>query len=295
MTNIIHINQLTSYENDWKIKVLVLNKSEIKEYKNAKGPGKFQKITLLDDEGTKIQAIFFNDVVDNLCDTLNAGKTYFISDAIVKKVNPNFKNVNKEHELTLNANSKIEEVEDCLDVEKSKYNFTKLNELKWDADTCKRNELLDDIGILVQVQNAFTITTRFNVKKNKREIKIMDKECTPILLTLWKNYATNEGSKLLDIVSQNPIIAFSAVSQVEYQGGSLGTTGFTSIEINPTIPEAEDLKQWFKSKDGQEKKILNMSKEEKFKKYEHVVMKDLTERQYKTILVSEYNSLIYLN
>ncbi|XP_042508246.1 replication protein A 70 kDa DNA-binding subunit D-like [Macadamia integrifolia] len=244
MTNIIHINQLTSYENDWKIKVLVLNKSEIKDYKNAKGPGKFQKITLLDDEGTKIQAIFFNDVVDNLCDTLNAGKTYFISDAIVKKVNPNFKNINKEHELTLNANSKIEEVEDCLDVEKSKYNFTKLNELKWDADTCKRNELLDVIGILVQVQNAFTITTRFNVKKNKREIKIMDKESTPILLTLWENYATKEGSKLLDIVSQNPIIVFSAVSQVEYQGGSLGTTGFTSIEINPTIPEAEDLKQW---------------------------------------------------
>ncbi|XP_042511341.1 replication factor A 51 kDa subunit-like [Macadamia integrifolia] len=32
-----------------------------------------------------------------------------------------------------------------------------------------------------------------------------------------------------------------------------------------------------------------MSKEEKFKKYEHVVMKDLTERQYKTILNKYYS------
>ncbi|XP_042505476.1 replication protein A 70 kDa DNA-binding subunit B-like [Macadamia integrifolia] len=108
------------------------------------------------------------------------------------------------------------------------------------------------------------------------------------MLTLWDNYAINEGSKLMDIIGENPVIAFSSIKQIDYQGGSLGTTSFTTIDINPMITEADELKKWFTSKNGSKKILLKASNEDKYKKVERIEMKDLMDKEYKTILNQYY-------
>ncbi|XP_043717566.1 replication protein A 70 kDa DNA-binding subunit B-like [Telopea speciosissima] len=194
-------------------------------------------------KGTKIQAVMFNGTVDKFDEILFIGKSYFISNGLVKRVNPNFKSVNTEYELTLNNTSVVEEVEDCMNVTNMIYNFVKLSELKNHSN--KDKNLFDVVGIVINVKNLGSIiTTKNNDKRNKREIEIINMESDPIMLTVWGEYATNKESKLMDIQSEKLVVAFSSIAVSKYQGFSFCSTGSTIIEINPDISESKELQKW---------------------------------------------------
>lgn len=106
---IFKIEGLSPYQNNWTIKALVTQKSEIKTWSNQKGEGKLFNVTLMDDSA-EIRATAFNVVVDDLYEKLQEGKVYFISKARVNLAKRKFSNLSNEYELSLDRGTVVEEV-----------------------------------------------------------------------------------------------------------------------------------------------------------------------------------------
>jgi len=77
------IKALNQFVTDWRIKARVVKKPPLREYKNAKGPGKIMNIDVIDREGTMIQATMFNETADKWFDKIHENKIYIIANGRV--------------------------------------------------------------------------------------------------------------------------------------------------------------------------------------------------------------------
>ncbi|KAK3006394.1 hypothetical protein RJ639_015478 [Escallonia herrerae] len=84
----------------------------------------------MDEEGTKIQAIVFNDVADVLQQSLQKDKTYLISTRLVKPVNPQFDSAHKRFELTFSSGTQVKELETNIDIAQLRLQFVSFKDLK---------------------------------------------------------------------------------------------------------------------------------------------------------------------
>ena len=107
--SIYPIEGLSPYQNNWTIKALVTQKSEIKTWSNPRGEGKLFNVTFMDDSG-EIRGTAFNLVADELYPKLEEGKVYYVSKARVNLAKKKFSNVNNDYELGLERNTEVEEV-----------------------------------------------------------------------------------------------------------------------------------------------------------------------------------------
>jgi hypothetical protein len=106
---IFPIERLSPYQNNWTIKALVTQKSEIKTWSNQRGEGKLFNVNFMDESG-EIKATGFNAVVDSLYDKLQEGKVYFVSKARVNLAKKKFSNLTNDYELNLDRHTEIDEV-----------------------------------------------------------------------------------------------------------------------------------------------------------------------------------------
>lgn len=104
---------LTPYQNNWRIKARVVQKSEIRHYSNQRGEGRFFSVTLMDDSG-EIKATIWNAMVDELCEKLQEHRVYFVSKARVNLAKKKFSTVLNDYELSLDRGTEIEEVSSSL-------------------------------------------------------------------------------------------------------------------------------------------------------------------------------------
>ncbi|CAK9150922.1 unnamed protein product [Ilex paraguariensis] len=88
-TAVSTINQLTKYENKWNLKVKVLRRGSITTYSNNKGTREIWKVILVDEEGTRIQALMFSNVVTKFSNLFIKDKTYFVSNDAVTQPDEN--------------------------------------------------------------------------------------------------------------------------------------------------------------------------------------------------------------
>ena len=107
--SIYPIEGLSPYQNNWTIKALVTQKSDIKTWSNPRGEGKLFNVTFMDDSG-EIRGTAFNLVADELYPKLEEGKVYYVSKARVNLAKKKFSNVNNDYELSLERNTEVEEV-----------------------------------------------------------------------------------------------------------------------------------------------------------------------------------------
>ncbi|CAM6020117.1 unnamed protein product [Sphagnum balticum] len=123
---------LNPYQGNWTIKVRVTSKGPPCSFKNAQGAGNVFNVELTDEDGTQILATMFKEAADKFFDKLQLGKVYFITKGSLRVANKQFSNVNNDYEMTLNANSEVEEVpEDAASIQMPamKYKFVKINAL----------------------------------------------------------------------------------------------------------------------------------------------------------------------
>jgi replication factor A1 len=103
------IAALTPYQNNWRIKARVVQKSDIRHYSNQRGEGRFFSVTLMDDSG-EIKGTAWNAVVDDLFEKLQENRVYFFSKARVNLAKKKFSTVANDYELSLDRGTEIEEV-----------------------------------------------------------------------------------------------------------------------------------------------------------------------------------------
>ncbi len=237
---IIPINDLNPYQNKWTIKARVTNKGDIKRWSNAKGEGTLFSIDMLDEHGGEIRAAFFKDACEKFYPVLEQGRVYTFSNGRLKVAQKQFSSIRNEYEITFGADAEINEASDDGGIQKAVYSFKKINQLEETAP----NATVDLIGVVKSFSPESTITAKKDGREvSKRELTIADDSGTEVRLTLWGNKASDNPEQW----ENHPIVAFKGIKVSDFNGRSLGTLPASQIAVQPDLPEAVALYEWWHS------------------------------------------------
>ena len=230
------IESLSPYAHKWTIRARCTNKSDMKEWHNAKGAGKLFSVNLLDDTG-EIRATAFTEVADKLYPVFEEGVVYYISAPCrVTLAKKQFSNLPNDYELQFERDTEVEKAEDQDNKPQIRFNFTKIGEL----DSVEKDSTIDTVGILKEVAEVTTITSK-NTNKDfsKRELTLADDTQTSVRLTIWGKTAESFNVPL------ESILAFKGVKVSDFGGRSLSLLSSGSMIVDPDIDEAHRMRGWF--------------------------------------------------
>ncbi|KAI7725592.1 hypothetical protein M8C21_019268 [Ambrosia artemisiifolia] len=256
---IIPIAALNPYQGKWTIKARVTAKSDLRRYSNAKGDGKVFSFDLLDSDGGEIRATCFNTVADQFYNQIEVGKVYYISRGNIKPAQKAFNHLKNDYEITLDQMSTIQP---CFDDDNSipgqQFHFRSIGEV----EGMDSNTILDIIGVVYSITPPSTIMTKNQTETQKRSLSLKDMSGRSIDLTLWGNFCNVDGQKIQTMLDsgQFPVIAVKSARVHEYNGKSIGTISSSQLSIEPDLPEAHKLKEWFNSV-GRNAPTISMSRE----------------------------------
>jgi len=229
------IKDLNPYQNKYTIQARVIKKSGKKTWSNSRGEGCVFDFELKDASG-EIKVTAFNDEANKYFDTIQEGKVYYLSNGKIAPVRkPEYNNTGHNYELSLQQHSQIELTQDRYNtVPTIEYNFVKV------ADIQNVNDK-DKIDILVLVTKVGTCTTqalRSGRDTKKREVTVTDDSNAEIMLTLWGDNAAKYDQENFE----GKVVAIKSVMVTDWNGKSLSCTFGSTLDIDPDIPQAEDLK-----------------------------------------------------
>ena len=239
-TRVHAIASLTPYQNRWRIRARVTQKSGIRTWSNSRGEGKLFSVNLLDESG-EIRATGFNDAVDKYYEMLELNKIYFVSKGTLKTANKQYSNLSNDYEMTFNADTTVELCNEDVDLPSVKFDFTKINEL----DSKTPGNQVDLIGVVKSCGDIGTVIGKASQKEiTKREIQLCDQSGMVVNVTLWGSEAQSFDG------SSNPVLAVKGVRLSDYGGRSASVLASSQMLINPDIREAHLLRGWY-DREGQ--------------------------------------------
>lgn len=232
---IIQIAELTPYVGKWVIKGRVIAKSPLREYTNAKGPGKLFNFTIAD-KSAEIKVTAFNADCERIIDYIELQKVYMVGNASVKTANKQYNQ--NDFEITLNNDSLVELIQDdheINDVPKMKFNFVSLASL----ENMTEGTLCDVIGAITSVGEVSTIMSRTKNKElKKRNITIVDMTRHSVSVTVW-------GESAETFKGQENDVFVNKAARLGYYGGRSLSAGDV-IFVNPAdIPEVRKIRAWY--------------------------------------------------
>lgn len=232
------ISVISPYFSAWIIRARVTSKGDIKTYNNKKGPGKLFNFNVIDESG-EIRITAFNSEVTRFYDLIEEGKVYYISKGVTKAANKQFNTLKSDYEITLEKGSIIEP---CLDADVNasmpKICFTFLPI----ADLTNKEEksAVDIIGVIRSVAQVEILhSKKTNKELTKRDITLVDRSLAEARFTLWSEKAIHFAGTV------GEILAIKSAMVGEFNGKTLSTSANSTIQLNPDIPEAPLLKNWY--------------------------------------------------
>lgn len=235
-TRIHKINTITPYQNRWRIRARVTQKSNVRTWSNSRGEGKLFSVTLLDDTAD-IKATAFKEDVDKFYDVLEVGKVYYVSRCTLKSANRQFNNTKSEYEMTFSRDTVVEKCEDDVDdLPTITFEFVSINEM----EKHPANSIVDVIGVVKVCNDLSTVIGKQSQKEiTKRDLQIVDQSGVAISLTLWGNDAISFDG------SNHPVVAIRGARLSDFGGRSLSVLASSQLIINPNIREAQVLRGWY--------------------------------------------------
>jgi len=243
-TRAIPVAQLNPYQERWTIKARVTSKTDLKHFKNDKGPGKVFSFHLLDAQGGEIRATCFNVQADQFFDLIEVDKVYLISRGSLKPAQKKFNPLNHEYEITVDFRTSIEVFpNDDSSIPRQQYNFHQISEI----ENIEVSSIVDLVGIVTSVCPSATITRKDGSEAQKRTLQLKDMSGRSVEVTLWGKFCDAEGQKLQSLCDSglNPVLALKSVRVTEFNGRSVSTISSTQLKIDPDFPEADKLQHWY--------------------------------------------------
>lgn len=228
---------LSPFQRDFRIKVRVTRKGDIRTWNNARGSGKLFSVDLLDMHGGEIQATMFNDVADKFFATFEEGKVYIICKGRVKVANKKFTHIENDYSIDLGNESEVEFVGDDSAIQTIRFDFKPLS----DIANLDDKAYVDACGVCDQVMELQEFESKRTGKQlKKRNIRIVDQSGAAIECTSWGDEAAS-----IDPNIQGQVICVKAGRVSDFNGKSLS---INKIMVNPEgIPEVKVLAQWWAS------------------------------------------------
>lgn len=136
-------------------------------------------LQLLDSENSQISAVSFNKTAENF-DFIQEDKVYIIRNGSIKLEKPDYKLFDTEFQIILNENTEIRETLDDGHIPRISFDFTTFDKL----ESISENEILDVIGIIVEIYPMIECIGRNGNQLVKRYIKLIDDTYNTIDLSL---------------------------------------------------------------------------------------------------------------
>ncbi|CAF1214168.1 unnamed protein product [Adineta steineri] len=248
---IINIDTLNPYMNKWTIKARVSNKGQIRNYENARGPGKLFSCDLVDQSG-EIRATAFNAECDKFHSMLEMGEVYYIAKASLKAANRQFNTTNNDYEMTFNHDTIIEACDagEGENIPQVQFNFIPISEVA----NRTANTTCDVIGVVKSTSDMQTIVSKASQKEfTKRELLLVDEKAS-ISVTLWGQQAEEFDG------SSHPVIAFKGIKIGDFNGRTLSCFNNTLIRHDPTETQRTvELRVWYDN-EGKSMDLPDLSK-----------------------------------
>mmetsp|Transcript_32940 Transcript_32940/g.45216 ORF Transcript_32940/g.45216 Transcript_32940/m.45216 type:complete len:313 (+) Transcript_32940:715-1653(+) len=111
--------------------------------------------------------------------------------------------------------------------------------------TLPNETVVDLYGIIVMVGESQDIKTKAGKEVQRRNITLGDRSGNSIELTLWGDFAKVEYEN-----SIASVLAVKGVRVSDFNEKSLSSTFSSDLQLNPDIPECNELKQWYNSQGG---------------------------------------------
>ncbi|KAK3084764.1 hypothetical protein FSP39_018496 [Pinctada imbricata] len=234
-TKVHSIASLTPYQNRWRIRARVTQKSNVRTWSNSRGEGKLFSITLTDESG-EIRATGFNESVDKYYEMLEVNKIYYVSKASLKIANKQYNTVQNEYEMTFNPDTMIDPCDEDVDLPSVQFDFVKINEL----ESKTPNSMIDLIGVVESCAEVSTVTGRQSGKEiTKRDLQLVDQTGFVVNCTLWGTDAQSFNG------SGNPVLAVKGAKLSDYGGRSVSVLAQSQMIVNPDVREAHMLRGWY--------------------------------------------------
>ncbi|ONK74466.1 uncharacterized protein A4U43_C03F6570 [Asparagus officinalis] len=240
----------------------------LEQFSSSKGSGQVQKIIVIDEEGTKIQATLFNATIAIFEEYIHLNNAIIIKNGIVRPINRKYASVNPNFELAFGQNTKITVSENEINIGTLPFSFKRFEDV---TKTNNENIFFDMLGFITSVRPLYTINTSV-----RREITIMNEEMDPLILTLWGEHAEKEGQVFEDKKKQKPIIAIINVTANRYMGvPQLSSKPATIFLIDPNITEAHTLKEWMTGKEKNYEKLMQQTPSKLMRRSKKVMLGDI--------------------
>jgi len=242
----------------WTIKARITAKSDIRTWSNARGEGSLFSIDLLDESGQDIRATFFKEAVDRFYNMLAVDKVYTLSGGKLKAANMKFNTCKSGFEITFDENSEIHLVHDDGKIEQNVFEFIKVaalenihvepaNNVPGMGSPNSVAAAPPMVDLLVVVKSVGAVSTVMSKRSGqelfKCDLVVVDDSATEANLTLWGEQAKTAETQF----SNQPIVAFKKLRVSDYGGRSLGTSHGGNFVMNPSIPECDQLRNWWQT------------------------------------------------
>jgi len=242
--HITPINALSPYLVRCKIKARVTAKSDLRHFINAKGTGKVFSFDLVDAEGGEVRATCFNLQAEQYFDLIEVDKVYLISEGSLRPAQKKFNPLNADYEILVDYRTSIEICSSGDDsFPKLQYNFQQISEL----ENMGSGAIVDLVGIVTSVGPSIIMKRKDGTEAKKRTLQLKDMSGRSVQIIFWGKFVDAEGKQLQllsDSVS-NPILALKGGRISDFSGRSVVTISSTQLKVNPDVPVAERLKQWY--------------------------------------------------
>ncbi|KAK4842645.1 hypothetical protein QYF36_025313 [Acer negundo] len=180
----------------WTTKVSVAEKTMARESQHHSN--KYQRLILIDSEGTRVQASICGANIKLFEDTLIVSKSYQISNAYVKKIKSEHRIVENDLQWTVNGRTLVREVEDDQVMVPAAFSFVSFSDLE------NYNDCIAHVDIIVLAIDMYPIR-QLRTKHGAsiiQEVIIVNQEST-----------INE-SVFQDIISKKPYLASASCSTI---------------------------------------------------------------------------------
>ncbi|XP_059071532.1 replication protein A 70 kDa DNA-binding subunit A-like [Cryptomeria japonica] len=210
------------------------------QYNTPKRNGQVFSFDIIDEEGCEIRITSFDEIAELHYHRVEKGASYVLSKGTVKDANTVYNKLNSHLEIILTETSVLKRsAPDAIEIEK-KTCFAPINEVL----TTTNNNLVDTIGVFVNVREISIIRRKDGSTVNKRIVKINDMSTLTIDVNLWGLPSEQLGSDFKNMhASGTFVILVVQNARVGYFNRKvINISVSTTFEINPYIPEADPLR-----------------------------------------------------
>ncbi|CAA0841939.1 Unknown protein [Striga hermonthica] len=234
----LQINQVDLDTDGWTVIIQVVEKGHVQFGRTGKKVP-YRRYVFTDSQGTIVGATAYGSQVEFWEDRIIQYKRYYVSGARVQPANPQFQISEYAFTWSLQKGTLVEPFPEKLPPQlPCKIQLQEYAKLRAFAET---DHLQNVIGVVVHALPPKNLSA----KSTTKELIIVNAENKPMILTLWNEFAKEEGAQLASTLPTGNIIVAMRVRVTTFNLLSVTTTYQSNIMINPPMAEAATLKQWY--------------------------------------------------